>query len=106
MQVTICDLTGQLSRVRRQDLEHRFAGLGRGLPVIDAIEVDVEAAGDAAAPRRRVKVTLRADHRQVARVIEEAPTLAAAIDRALDDATREGTTLQTTVRHRRPGTLH
>ncbi len=85
----ICDLTGQLPRTRRQDLERRLDDLARGAPGIDAVEVDLEASHKVpGGPRERVLVTLRANHRRVAKVSGEAPTLAAALELAMADVAR------------------
>lgn len=68
----------------------RLAALASGMPTIDAAEVDLETSRPApAAACKRVSVTLRANHRRVVRVTEEAPTLAAALERAMSDTARE-----------------
>ena len=90
MRVIICDLTGELPRARRQDLENRLVALGTAIPAIDAVEVDLETAGGSpASPRRRASVTLRAAHRRVVRVSDEAPSLVDALDQALSGVARE-----------------
>lgn len=90
MRVMICDFTGQLPRARRLELETRLAGLVGDTPAIDTAEVEMERSRKAPAGWcRRVSVTLRADHRPVVRVTEEAPTLTAALERALVDTARE-----------------
>lgn len=91
MHVTICDLTGQLTRTRRQHLESRLAALVREEPWVDGVEVDLDSPTDTSGGRRRrVRVTLRAGHQRVVRVSDEAPTLAVALDRAMADVAREG----------------
>lgn len=90
MRVIICDLTGQLPRARRQDLERRLGALAGGAPSIDTVEVDLESAdGAPVSPDKRARVTLRANHRRVVQVTEGAPTLADAVDQAMSGAARE-----------------
>jgi ribosome-associated translation inhibitor RaiA len=87
----ICDLTGQLPGARRRDLETQLAALAMSVPGIDTVEVELKPAGGVlVAPCKHVDVTLRANHRRVVRVSEEAPTLPAALDLAMADVARKG----------------
>lgn len=87
MRVIICDFTGQLSRTGRRDLESRLTALAGLMPAVDTVEIDVETAGAIPAPPwKRVRVTIRANDRRVARLSEEAPTLTAALELAMSHA--------------------